>query len=72
MPDEIPPDELAELRRENKRLVMENKRLFRELEYEKAINERNRISAEAKENLNRIISAEKTRLDHYMNMLLAN
>ena len=72
MPDEMLPDELEEFRRENKRLVIENKKLSRELKYEQAINERNKISAEAKENLNRIISAEKTRLDHYMNMLLFN
>jgi signal transduction histidine kinase/ActR/RegA family two-component response regulator len=65
-------DGLEELRRENKRLLAENKKLSRELKYEQAINERNKISAEAKENLNRIISAEKTRLDHYMNMLLYN
>ncbi|MDR1580645.1 MAG: response regulator [Synergistaceae bacterium] len=75
MPDETLPDELEELlelRRENKRLVSENKKLSRELKYEQTINERNRISAEAKENLNLMISAEKTRLDRYMNMLLSN
>jgi signal transduction histidine kinase len=75
LPDETLPDELEELlelRRENKRLVSENKKLSRELKYEQTINERNRISAEAKENLNLMISAEKTRLDRYMNMLLSN
>ncbi|MDR0652822.1 MAG: PAS domain-containing protein, partial [Synergistaceae bacterium] len=72
MPGEMSPDELEELRRENKRLVIENKKLSRELQYEQTINERNRISAEAKESLNRIISAEKMRLDRYMNMLLSN
>jgi signal transduction histidine kinase len=72
LPGEASSDELEELRRENKRLLAENKKLSRELRYEQAINERNMISAEAKENLNRIISAEKTRLDRYMNMLLSN
>jgi signal transduction histidine kinase len=66
------PDEMEELRLENKRLLIENKKLSRELKYEQAINDRNRISAEAKENLNRIISAEKTRLDRYMNMFLSS
>jgi signal transduction histidine kinase len=72
LPEEASRDELEELRRENKRLLAENKKLSRELKYEQAINERNMISAEAKENLNRIISAEKTRLDRYMNMFLSN
>ncbi|MDR3255280.1 MAG: response regulator [Synergistaceae bacterium] len=57
---------------ENKKLRTENKKLARELKYEKSINERNKISAEAKDNLSKIVSAEKSRLEKYMNLLLAN
>jgi signal transduction histidine kinase/CheY-like chemotaxis protein len=51
---------------------MENKKLQRELKYEQSINERNRISAEARASLSRIVSAEKSRLEQYMNLLLGN
>ncbi|MDR1378102.1 MAG: response regulator [Synergistaceae bacterium] len=51
---------------------MENKKLAREFKYQQSINERNRISAETKDNLSKIVSAEKSRLEKYMNLLLAN
>ncbi|MDR2179261.1 MAG: response regulator [Synergistaceae bacterium] len=60
------------LQDENKKLRAENNRLTRELTYERSINRRNRISAEARDNLSRIISAEKDRLEKYMNLLLTN
>jgi signal transduction histidine kinase/DNA-binding response OmpR family regulator len=70
--DDSASNELEELREEIKKLRIENKKLSRELKYEHAINHRNQIGAEAKENLSKIISAEKTRLDQYMNLLMAN
>ncbi|MDR1979412.1 MAG: response regulator [Synergistaceae bacterium] len=71
MPEEAALD-IDVLREENKKLRVENKRLNRELQYEQSINERNRISAEAQDNLSKIVSAEKYRLEKYMNLLLAN
>ncbi|MDR3321638.1 MAG: response regulator [Synergistaceae bacterium] len=65
------PD-IGELMEENKKLRLENKKLARELKYEKSINERNKISAEAKDNLSKVVSAEKSRLEKYMNLLLDN
>jgi signal transduction histidine kinase/DNA-binding response OmpR family regulator len=64
--------DIASLLEENLRLAMNGKKLARELKYERSINERNRVSAEARENLSRIISSEKNRLDLYMNLLLDN
>jgi signal transduction histidine kinase/DNA-binding response OmpR family regulator len=55
---------------ELKKLRSENKKLARELKYEQAMNERNLIAFEAKDNLNRIISEEKDRLALYMDLLL--
>jgi PAS domain S-box-containing protein len=60
------------LQDENKRLRLENKKLARELKYEQSINERNRVSAEARASLSRIVSAEKSRLEQYMNLMLGN
>jgi PAS domain S-box-containing protein len=51
---------------------LENKKLARELAYEQGINERNRVKAEAKASLSRIVSAEKSRLEQYMNLMLGN
>jgi signal transduction histidine kinase/DNA-binding NarL/FixJ family response regulator len=64
--------EIESLLKENKALRSENKRLGRELKYERDLNERNRISAEVKDNVSKIISAEKDRLKKYMNLLLTN
>jgi signal transduction histidine kinase/DNA-binding response OmpR family regulator len=60
------------LRDENEKLRWENKKLQRELMYERGLNERNRINAEAKIALGRIVSAEKSRLERYMDLMLAN
>jgi signal transduction histidine kinase/ActR/RegA family two-component response regulator len=57
---------------ENKRLHLEAKRLSRELKREQLINERNRITFEAKNRLSDIISADKSKLEQYMNLLLDN
>ena len=65
-------DNLEMLTKENLKLTRENKRLARELERQQAIHRRNIISSEAKDNLNRIISGEKSRLEQYMNLLLGN
>jgi signal transduction histidine kinase/CheY-like chemotaxis protein len=69
---EYPTSEIEGLLKENKALRSENKRLGRELKYERDLNERNRINAEVKDNLSKIISAEKDRLKKYMNLLLTN
>ncbi|MDR1509319.1 MAG: response regulator [Synergistaceae bacterium] len=63
---------IATLRDENKRLRRENEKLQRELRYERGINERNRVNAEAKTALGRVVSAEKSRLERYMDLMLAN
>ncbi|MDR1496740.1 MAG: response regulator [Clostridiales Family XIII bacterium] len=60
------------LETENKRLSLELKKLARELKREKIINERNRISFEAKNRLSDIISADRSKLEQYMNLLLDN
>ncbi|MDR1002345.1 MAG: response regulator [Oscillospiraceae bacterium] len=57
---------------EIKALQKENKRLQRELERQKNINHRSKISAESNANLSRIVSFEKSRLEQYMNLLLGN
>jgi signal transduction histidine kinase/ActR/RegA family two-component response regulator len=62
----------AALEAENKRLSLEVKKLSRELERERLVNERNRISFEAKNRLSDIISAERSKLEQYMNLLLDN
>jgi signal transduction histidine kinase/FixJ family two-component response regulator/HPt (histidine-containing phosphotransfer) domain-containing protein len=68
------PEESIEktLQEEIRKLRAENKKLARGLEYERNINQRNRISAKARDNLSKIISAEKDRLEKYMNLLLTN
>jgi PAS domain S-box-containing protein len=64
--------DIESLRDENKRLRLENKKLARELKYEQGINERNRVNAEARASLSRVVSAEKSRLEQYMNLMLGN
>ncbi|MDR1651624.1 MAG: response regulator [Synergistaceae bacterium] len=71
MPDELPPDGTA-LQSEIRRLTSENRKLARELRYERALHERNRTTFEVKDNLSRVISTERNRLDLYMNLLLSN
>jgi signal transduction histidine kinase len=66
------PPEIGALLEENKKLRLENKKLARELKYELANSERNMTRAEARENLSRVITAEKTKLDFYMSTLLSN
>jgi signal transduction histidine kinase/CheY-like chemotaxis protein len=65
-------NEIAALREENNGLSRENKKLLREIKYERGINERNRVSSEAKSALSRIFSAEKSRLERYMDLMLGN
>ncbi|MDR3265361.1 MAG: response regulator [Synergistaceae bacterium] len=60
------------LKEENRKLRLENKKLARELKYEQSINERNRIGVHVKDSISRIVSAERSRLEKYMNLLLAN
>jgi signal transduction histidine kinase/ActR/RegA family two-component response regulator len=60
------------LEAENKRLSLEVKKLSRQLERERLVNERNRISFDAKNRLSDIISAERSKLEQYMNLLLDN
>jgi PAS domain S-box-containing protein len=64
--------DIEALRDENKKLRLENKKLARELKYEQANSERNKTRSEARESLSRVISAEKMKLDLYMNLLLSN
>ncbi|MDR2163873.1 MAG: response regulator [Clostridiales Family XIII bacterium] len=57
---------------ENKRLNLEIKKLTRALKREQTTNERNRITFEAKNRLSDIISADRSKLEQYMNLLLDN
>ncbi|MDR1482871.1 MAG: response regulator [Synergistaceae bacterium] len=72
MPEVLLTQDIEGLTKENKKLRIENKRLVRELYHERNANERNRINFEARDNLSKVISAEKCRLEKYMNLLLAN
>lgn len=63
---------IALLREENKKLLLEAKKLARDLKYERALNERNKVNAEAKARLSAAVSAERSRLEKYMDLLLAN
>jgi signal transduction histidine kinase/ActR/RegA family two-component response regulator len=67
-----PNSETEMLLAEQKRLVLEVKKLSRELKREQRVNERNRISFEAKNRLSDIISADRSKLEQYMNLLLDN
>ena len=60
------------MQEENKKLRAENKKLLRYLIYERDTNHRNSRNAEVSDNLSRIVSAEKDRLEKYMNLLLTN
>jgi PAS domain S-box-containing protein len=57
---------------ENKQLSLEVKKLSRALKREQLINDRNKISFEAKNRLSDIISADKSKLEQYMSLLLDN
>jgi signal transduction histidine kinase len=67
-----PAPDVEALKEENKQLRLENKKLARELKYAQATNKRNKMSSGVRENLSRIIAAEKSRQEKYMNLLLAN
>ncbi|WP_369413688.1 PAS domain-containing sensor histidine kinase [Brucepastera parasyntrophica] len=60
-----PEDELAGLRRENKKLS-------RQISYLQALLERNKMTAVAKSNVAAVIDAEKLKQEKYMNLLLEN
>jgi PAS domain S-box-containing protein len=65
-------DELKALYDENHRLAMENKKLHRSLDLVQKQIERNRYAAQAKDKLANIISAQRSELERYMNLLLDN
>ncbi|MDR1965970.1 MAG: response regulator [Synergistaceae bacterium] len=71
MPEELATD-IDALSKEIEKLRTENKILARKLKHERGVNERNRIGAEVRDNLSRIVSAQKYRLEKYMYLLLAN
>ncbi|MDR3309940.1 MAG: response regulator [Oscillospiraceae bacterium] len=62
-------DELLE---QVRTLTSANKKLSREIERERSLNNRNRVRATINTNLGNILSAEKSRLEKYMNLLLSN
>ncbi len=65
-------DELEALHRDYHALFLENKKLARSLDlFQKQI-ERNKISAQAKDSLANMISAKRSELERYMNLLLNN
>jgi CheY-like chemotaxis protein/nitrogen-specific signal transduction histidine kinase len=70
--DKKPPGTLEALEAENRRLGLEIKKLSRELKRERNQNERNLISFEAKNRLSDIISADRSKLEQYMNLMLDN
>ncbi|GHS98172.1 hypothetical protein AGMMS50276_19480 [Synergistales bacterium] len=63
---------IASLKEENKKLLLETKKLSRDLKYERTLNERNKTNYEAKARLSEAVSAERSRLEKYMDLLLAN
>ncbi len=67
-----PQAEAEQLRDENRSLQLELKRQGRMLETLRRQMERNKVSAAAKENLNRMVAAKRSELERYMNLLLGN
>ena len=65
-------EELESLRRENHELSLANKRLARSLDLAQKLVERNKVAAQAKDNLASMVSAKRTELEKYMNLLLGN
>jgi regulator of replication initiation timing len=66
--ERIPVTDAERLSEENRQLALEVKKLSRELKREKMATERNRISFEAKNRLSDIISAEKSRMEQFMEL----
>ena len=64
--------ELEELRQEVKQLVLANKKLARALDLAQKQMQRNKLTAEAHDNVSRMISAKRSELERYMNLLLGN
>ncbi|MDR2902950.1 MAG: response regulator [Clostridiales bacterium] len=64
--------ELEQLQLEIKKLALENKKLARSLDLADKQLQRNRISAEAKDNVSRMISTKRSELERYMQLLLGN
>ncbi len=64
--------ELELLRQAYKKLELEHKKQGRELTLLQKQIERNRAGAEARENVSRAISAKRSELERYMNLLLGN
>ena len=64
--------ELETLYRDYHKLSLEHKKTVRALDLAEKQIERNRISAEAKDNLGKAISAKRSELERYMNLLLGN
>ncbi|AEF84793.1 PAS domain protein [Treponema primitia ZAS-2] len=65
-------DEDTPLGAELKKVQLEVKKLTRELNLANTVIARNKIAAEAKDNLSKIISEKKSALEKYMNLLLEN
>ncbi|MDR0861759.1 MAG: response regulator [Oscillospiraceae bacterium] len=72
MPGTDNTGELLALRDEIKQLTLSNKRLTRELQQERTINHRNAVRTAVNDNLRTILNDEKSRLEKYMGLLLAN
>ncbi|GHV13663.1 hypothetical protein FACS1894219_08780 [Clostridia bacterium] len=70
-PEDLPIS-VDELVAENKKLRSELKKTARELNFEKTLNQRNKVAALAKNNLASIVTAEKSRLEQYMKLLLTS
>jgi PAS domain S-box-containing protein len=69
--EDLTPD-IGESQKEIRRLQAENKKLERELRYERDLNRRNKAAAGVRESLSKIVAAEKDRLKKYMDLLLTN
>ncbi|MDL2236144.1 response regulator, partial [Christensenellaceae bacterium OttesenSCG-928-L17] len=65
-------EELDALRREYQVLSAEHKKVVRSLSLAEKQIERNRITAQAKDNLSKVISERRSELERYMNLLLEN
>ena len=64
--------EIDILREEMRQLTLDNKRLTRALDLATKQIERNKRTFAAKDNVNRVISAKRSELERYMNLLLGN
>ncbi|MDR3355325.1 MAG: response regulator, partial [Synergistaceae bacterium] len=75
----LTPEEIDELKEENrnlrsevKRLFSESRKLLRERDYGRMMSERSKLTFQAKDKLSQLVFTEKSRLEKYMNMLLDN